>query len=340
MNNGTLEGAVVAYMEDKRRLYPCRSNRASELGHPCLRYLVFNRTRGTERKIHDVGMQFIFDHGNTMEEMALKRLQESGFVLSHQQADFEIPEFDITGHIDANISDPSGKILPEGTKYPVEIKGINQFDWEAISCMDDMTNSKKSWLRKYPTQFMCYLFGTSFQHVRMNDPTIKALDFLAAIEASKVQPKYGEGCFYLVNKQSSQGKDIWGTLDPAFVRDLLLRADAINRHIKESTVPERIAYEPQTCDKCCFADICLPPRESRGNLLIEQSPQIEAKLDRRAELEEDAKTYSKLDEEVKTWAKMIPQTNINVGSWMITKKTTARGVSCAFDKIGEAKVEA
>jgi len=58
--------------------YPVHSNRASDLGIPCLRYHVLNRTRWQERALHDVGLQMIFDLGNDIEQIVLRELSEAG----------------------------------------------------------------------------------------------------------------------------------------------------------------------------------------------------------------------------------------------------------------------
>ena len=59
--------------------WPCVSNRASELGHECLRYLVLMRTRWEEKTLHNVELQFIFDEGNIHEEAIINDIKKAGF---------------------------------------------------------------------------------------------------------------------------------------------------------------------------------------------------------------------------------------------------------------------
>jgi len=60
---------VIESKQRKIKGYPVNSNRASDLGVPCVRYHVLNRTRWQEKSLHDVGLQFVFDMGNEIEEI-------------------------------------------------------------------------------------------------------------------------------------------------------------------------------------------------------------------------------------------------------------------------------
>ena len=60
---------ILQSKERKIKGYPVNSNRASDLGVPCVRYHVLNRTRWQEKALHDVGLQFVFDMGNEIEEI-------------------------------------------------------------------------------------------------------------------------------------------------------------------------------------------------------------------------------------------------------------------------------
>ena len=61
---------------DKIKIYPCNNLRASNLGHPCERYLYLLIKHWDEQKPHDVGLQNIFDLGNTLEEHTIKNIKE------------------------------------------------------------------------------------------------------------------------------------------------------------------------------------------------------------------------------------------------------------------------
>ena len=64
---------------DKITVYPVNNLRASNLGHPCERYLYLLIKYWDEQKPHDVGLQNIFDLGNALEEHTINNIKEAGF---------------------------------------------------------------------------------------------------------------------------------------------------------------------------------------------------------------------------------------------------------------------
>ena len=76
----------------KIKVWPVNSNRASDLGNPCIRYHVLNRTRYEEKALHDVGLQYVFDMGNEIEDIVLKELAEAGVKVIEQQRAFSWKE--------------------------------------------------------------------------------------------------------------------------------------------------------------------------------------------------------------------------------------------------------
>lgn len=216
---------VIEAKRAKIKQYPCNTNRASELGHPCLRYLVFNRTRWNEKTLSDVGLQFIFDIGNVIEELVIRDLKDAGFQVIEQQRSFEWKEYQITGHID-------GKVLIEGVAYPLEIKSVSPFIYEAIESISDMHKSKYLHIRKYPSQMVLYLLLDNKER----------------------------GVMILKNKSTGKLKEIWIDLDYDLGESLLKKAEAINRHVADGTIPDPIEYDDSICGQCGFLHICTPDR--------------------------------------------------------------------------------
>lgn len=299
--NNPVENKVREMMEAERRVYPCRSNRASVMGHPCLRYLVYCRSNWQDKKVPEVTLQYIFQMGNVIEDMAIDRLKKAGYEITQQQRDFEDAPHQITGHID-------GFIKVDGVHCPLEIKSMSGNIWPRVSSVDDMLTSNHHWVRGYPSQLNLYLY-------------------LAGKE---------KGLFYLVNKQTGEGKDIWMSLDYNLAERDLKKAAAINRHLADTTLPDRIPFNPDNCIGCDFEHICLPPVESREQVLIEQEPEIEAALNRRAEIALLASEYDKLDKRIKDHAKAREKQIIIIGDWMITKKQSEKRLMIAIDRMGEA----
>ena len=75
------------------KLYPHPRNRASEAGHPCVRFLVLARTKNELRGLHDVGLQRIFDLGNLYEDYLLRAMAGADLRITEQQRPYEWPEF-------------------------------------------------------------------------------------------------------------------------------------------------------------------------------------------------------------------------------------------------------
>lgn len=294
-----VEEKIKEHFESKKRVFPCRSNRASSMGHECVRYLTYCRARWEDKKLPDPNLLYIFNYGNTIEDMALKRLQAAGFEISNQQRDFEDKKTGITGHIDCFLANGDGK------EYPCEIKSMSPYIWDTINNVEDMFKSDKKWVRGYPGQLQLYLLLSNKD----------------------------EGLFYLINKLTSQGKDIWMKLDYDYAEALLKKAEVINKHVVAGTVPDRIPYSSEVCRGCNFEHICLPPAENKEELLIEEEPAIEKALNRRAEVEALSKEFSQLDKKIKDYAKSREAEKINIGNWLIIKKVTSTRTTITIENI-------
>ena len=284
-----------AYEKD-RRVYPCRSNRASNIGHPCMRYLVYSRKDWQKKVLPPVDLLYIFEGGNYIETLAIKRLEKAGFTVTSQQRDFEDHKAGITGHIDGFISFPEA---PE-EKYPLEIKSISQWGYEAINSYEDILRSDKVWVKQYPAQMQLYLYLSNKER----------------------------GMFYFVNKQNLQGKTIWVDLDYSYCEGILRKAEEVNSFLVSDEYPERIPYDRDVCGNCDFKHLCMPEQNNPSQIQFSENQELESLLNRREELEPARKEYEKIDKEVKEIAKTAPKDNIIIGGWVITRKTT-KGMSPA-----------
>lgn len=281
---------IDTMMDAKRRVYPCHTNRASTLGFPCDRYCVFSRTRWEDRKVPDLRLQYIFEVGRWAEKMLLRMMEDAGIEVLQQQRDFHDKEHEISGHVDTFA-------ICDGSTFPVEIKSMNEFIWGQIGTIDDMLTSKHAHVRKYPAQLMLYLYLS----------------------------EYERGCFLFENKQTGEPNEIWVDLDYEYCEELIQKADRVNAHVKAGSIPDRIKYDPDVCDRCDFAHICLPPIENREGLLIEMEPDIEAALEIRETVQPKHEVYVKADKQIKDWAKAREPLYINVGRWFIQKKIAKNG---------------
>lgn len=272
--------AVIESKIKKIKQWPVHSNRASTLGHPCERFLVYERTRWQEKALHDVGLQFIFDEGNIHETAVLRDLQDAGIRVIEQQRAFFWDKYQITGHID-------GKIVDDGLVIPCEVKSMSDWAWKATNSVEDMVKSKSVYMRQYPAQLNLYLI--------MDEKEV--------------------GLFLLKNKQTGLLKQVELHLDYEYTETLIKKAERINAYIANGTLPDRIT-DTNICEFCAYSHICLPDVEHRATLL--DDPELEAKLDRRWQLKEAKDEFDQLDKEIKESLKERP--NSVVGSWMVTGK--------------------
>jgi CRISPR/Cas system-associated exonuclease Cas4 (RecB family) len=272
-----------AILESKRKKissYPVHSNRASDLGNPCVRYHVYNRTRWAEKSLHDVGLQYVFDLGNDFEQIALKELAEAGIKIIEQQRSFEWKDYQITGHVD-------GLVQVNGGAYPIEIKSMSPFVFDSIQDINSLTKGKYAYLRRYPTQLNLYML-------------MKGID---------------KAVFLFKNKSTGAYKEVWMSLDYELGEETLQRAEAINAHVKAGTLPDRIADDSQ-CNDCPFLHICLP--DHVGQEVEIDAGDLSEKLDRMEALKPAKQEYEEIDAEVKKAVE--GREKVLAGGWMITGK--------------------
>ncbi len=275
---------VEKVLESKQREIrqsPVHSNRASQLGHECLRYHVFERTRWDEKVLHDVRLQSIFDLGREIENIVLKELREAGFQIHEGQRTFSWPEYKITGSID-------GMIIIDGKAIPLEIKSSSPYAFDSINSVEDIKHHRYPYMRRYISQVTLYCLLSN------KDKAV----------------------IVFKNKVTGALKEIWVPLDYDLGEILLKRAEAINAHVAAGTVPDPIPYDEMLCGDCAYAHICLP--EHIGTEVEIDTSDLGEKLDRMEELKPAVKEYEEIDDQVK---KMIEgREKVLAGSWFVTGK--------------------
>lgn len=281
--------------------YPVNSNRASDLGIPCIRYHVLNRTRWQEKALHDVSLQLVFDMGSEIERIVLKDMAEAGINIIEQQRAFEWKEYQITGHVDGKLLDGDGNI------YPLEIKSCSPYVFKSINSINDLKNGKYGYLRKYPTQLNLYM---------LMDNKEKAV-------------------FIFKDKSSGAMKEIWFDIDYALGEETLKRAEAINAYVAAGTMPEPINSE-MWCNNCAYAHICLPAHI--GKEVEVDTGELAELLDRLDELKPLTKEYDEIDSQIKSMVE--GKEKILAGNWFISGRWQDRktydipaDIKAAYEKI-------
>jgi CRISPR/Cas system-associated exonuclease Cas4 (RecB family) len=279
--------------------YPVRSNWCSKLGHPCDRHAVHNRQDWDKKEKHSTTTEMIFQGGKVLEKhVARVYLQKAGYdiVEEDRPVDTErsgtLRKLQISGKLDFVIRKTGTK-----TEYPVEVKSINQWDFDKINSVEDMTLSPKIWQRGYPAQLMLYLFGKDTE----------------------------TGLFLLINKATYEPKVIWTQLDYAYVENLLQKAERVNKHVADGTYPERIKYDDKICGHCEFAHVCLENYvRAEAQIITDQT--VEDLLDEMEELKVRAKPMNDRIEEIKEMLKrkFDGVAKAIAGKWMVIGRMVSR----------------
>ena len=286
-----------------RNVYPCYNNRASEIGHECLRYLVLNRTKWNEKTLPSTDLMFIFDEGNLHEGSVIRALEDSGIEVFEQQNNFLMEDCQISGHIDA-------KVRIDGEVIPIEIKSASPFMYESFDSINDLLNCKYQYARKYVAQFQIYLHMC----------------------------KASYGYFIFKNKVNGQLKEIRLDKDDSVVAGLIKKAKEVNKHVEEKTLPP-CTLDYDLCEQCSFKHICGVKHQSETKEIeIKDNHQIEADMSKMFELKDSHKEYEKLNKKLKSLFKGIEKQII--GSVLVTGEEVARkGFTVAASKYWKTKYQ-
>ncbi len=215
----------------KKRIKPYKaaSNTASSIGHPCPRYLYYNRTVPPgEKKPVNENLQLIFEDGDLHEKSVIKNLEDAGYQVRETQSLYEWKEYNIRGMID-------GKIRIDGKWIPFDAKSINPYDYDKLNSVEDFLNSGKVWLERIPAQLLAYCMMTNQEEARIilkAKSAVKSFPIKAIIVKLYDHLEYFEG--------------------------ILGKLEYVNRCIEEDMEPERMQYNKKTCSMCDFNPICAP----------------------------------------------------------------------------------
>ena len=278
---------VVEYKQSKSEQWPVVANRASEMGHPCVRYLVLNRTHWQEKTLPDPRLLLVFDLGNILETAVIRDLRDAGVNVNEQQRAFQWKEYQITGSIDGTIVD--------GRKvYPLEIKSCSPFVFDKLNSITDMVQSRYLYMRKYPTQLNLYM----------------------------LMKEQETALFIFKNKVSGAMKEIWMDLDYNLGEQTLQKAETINRHVEAGTLPDPIEWDDNVCSECGYLHICNPVRTGTEVDIVDDEELLEL-LIKRESLQVYAKEFEEIDGILKE--KLEGRDKLLIGDYYITgswRKTT------------------
>lgn len=289
---------ISAAKQEKIKIYPCRNLRASNIGHPCERYLYLLITRWKEQQPHDIGLQNVFDLGNTLEIHTINNLKEAGYeVITPTQWSFQIEKPLITGREDLRIKDESGELIP------VEVKGISPFEFGKLNTVDDFLRSKKYYIRQYPAQLQTYMYHFNKLY----------------------------GFFALTNKLTGETKMIRMDFDWDMADNLLKKAERIYKAIEDKKEPDAVE-DISMCEGCKLAHICGVHRgiepsvelDDELNNLIVQKYNLKKYVDQYEEVDSAIKSKVGEREKVITGDYLVQRKRIYKKSYTVPERTEYR----------------
>lgn len=281
-----IQERLQAATQAKIRDYPCNNIRASEIGHPCQRFIVLSITNWQDKKPIDATLQCIFDLGNALEAEVIRRIKEAGFEVLTAKKNFKIEKPLITGREDILLQDPES-----GELYPCEIKGLAPQSFDKINTIEDMLHHKAYYIRKYPAQLYIYEYKFSKE----------------------------TGFFVLFNKLTGRIKIIEAPLDYNYVDKLFQKSNRIYEHIAAKTLPDTIDDET-ICSDCPLLHIC-GAKIDRGSATIDTG-ELEELLLRREELMPKVRELDEIKKAIKS--NMRSCNRAFTASFMVEKRVIAK----------------
>jgi len=278
-----IAGKISAFVQSEIKVYPCEHLRASNIGHPCERYLYLLIKHWPEVKPHDESLQNIFDFGNSVEAYTIQKLKDAGLeVITPTQRSWKVENPLITGREDIRIKDPD-----DGQLYPAEIKGLSPNEWERLNTIEDFYTSRKYYVRGYPSQLTVYLWH---------------------FEKEK-------GFFILTNKLTGEIKIIDVPFDWDRADALLKKGERIYKALETDTPPES-CDDISVCESCPLRHLCTAAID-RAETEIDDG-ELEAAIDRKNELAPAYREYQEVNDRIK--AIMGDREKVLAGQYVVTTK--------------------
>lgn len=300
MNTDNILNSVDDYLrkDNARRgaRFRSQANHASTLGSPCERELVYKRVDPDKALGYEPKTLGIFRLGNTLEKHWVQLFTDAGYEITHAQISSRWNEYNITGHID-------GKLWLDDKPYIVEFKSMNPNTWSKIKSVDDLFDG--DWTEKYIAQLLLYLW----------------------------MEEHEEGFLILFNKSSAEMKIIEVNLSDhlEFAESLIKKAESIEKHIKEGTLPDQINRR-KICEKCKFFSHCGPTIDYGPGATVVQDEDLSALLFERYLLKESKDDYVKAHDKVKEYLK-LPEGQ-NEGQWIVAGDRASHIISAVRDGRG------
>jgi len=275
-------------LESEADRYPVRSNRASEIGHPCEAYLMHLRVNWDKAQPVPFKLKSIFREGEALGGLTLVDLMHMGF----KPLKTELPLFDR----DLNLSGTLDAVIRIGEKrFPVEIKSCNPHVFAALDNQQDLAGFPKLYTRKWYYQCQAYLMLMHKQEIIM----------------------------VLRNRLTGELKDFVVTVDDEAIDEIGEKCMLVNGAIEDGAPIESFKIPSEDyCPSCPFNHLCLPDIVREDGVEVIDDPELEEALALRSRLYEAYKAYKEADQLITK--KLKGKTAVICGNWLIKGKMIKR----------------
>lgn len=277
-------------ISERSKNIACNSVWASECGHDCMRYLVYQQCDWDKAKPVEDKLLFVFNEGNLQEDQLLLELQKAGIKVKDLQIHISIAEANITGKLDCVVMEEDSN--GQQAYLPCEIKSMSPNVFDAVNTVEDF--SKYSWTRKYYGQMQCYLKNDSgfypygyFLAKNKSTGEIKIIKDFDGSNAIKFNEPYwnelvkrakGVNKAVFINKQlklkiAELESKLKSETDRSKKKKLQAQIDELNC---QYCYPERIKYDLKTCKGCKYEHICITDLSDAIADVIENDSVLEA----------------------------------------------------------------
>jgi len=323
------------------------SNHASQLGHPCLRRLVYLRLAADQAKPISTGLRRVFDLGGLFENYLRRRLREAGVRVLAEQGLGDWGKYNIRGSIDGviHVADLARAACGWGMPYDerdfgsseaviLEIKSCGDKYWRALAEGDEPNWGLDEITLKWRAQCLLYCLLQGRERcvlllVHKSSGEMRQIDIVLEdhLDEAEALIKKAEEIEVIVNVAQEC-------------------ADVARSPDFDTAMPGRLE-SPKVCRRCEFEHLCCPTLVWGPGLQEIESDEVAGALARREELDAARMEYTRLDAEVKERFGLGDDEGEGLwivrgaaGEWEVTAKRDARGaVRKAFRRVGETTEE-
>lgn len=244
-------------IREKKSTYVCNSIWASEIGHDCERYLVYQQCRGEDAQQTEDDLLLVFNEGDNQERQLIIDLQKANIKVKDLQLRFTVKTINLSGKLDliAELKDSEGKTF----FAPVEVKSMHPSVYASIETVADL--NKYPWTRKYYAQLMFQLqndnWSYPFGYFLCKNKSTGEIKVIKDFDGSSVV-KFNQEYYNILTEK---GKRVFKTVtaNKIIQSQLMLTDDENEKEALKAQMkyPDRIKYDLKVCGGCKYAHICI-----------------------------------------------------------------------------------